>query len=44
MQRLGAAETDYGIVSARGGQLYALVPFEQEQVQEKAMEMTMGGY
>lgn len=44
MQRLGAAETDYGIVSARGGQLYALIPFEQEQVQEKAMEMTMGGY
>lgn len=44
MQRLGAAETDYGIVSARGGQLYALVPFEQEQVQEEAMEMTMGGY
>ena len=44
MQRLGAAETDYGIVSAREGQLYALVPFEQEQVQEKAMEMTMGGY
>ena len=44
MQRLGAAETDYGIVSARGGLLYALVPFEQEQVQEKAMEMTMGGY
>ena len=44
MQRLGAAETDYGIVSARGGQLYALTPFEQEQVQEKAMEMTMGGY
>ena len=44
MQRLGAAETDYGIVSARGGQLYALVPFEQEQVQEKAMEMTMGGH
>lgn len=42
MQRLGAAETDYGIVSARGGQLYALVPFEQEQ--EEAMEMTMGGY
>lgn len=31
MQRLGAAETDYGIVSARRGQLYALVPFEQEQ-------------
>ena len=44
MQRLGAAETDYGIVSARGGQLYALVPFEQEQVQEETMEMTMGGY
>lgn len=44
IQRLGAAETDYGIVSARGGQLYALVPFEQEQVQEEAMEMTMGGY
>ena len=44
MQRLGTAETDYGIVSARGGQLYALIPFEQEQVQEKAMEMTMGGY
>lgn len=44
MQRLGAAETDYGIVSARGGQLYALISFEQEQVQEKAMEMTMGGY
>lgn len=44
MQRLGAAETDYGIVSARGGQLYALIPFEQAQVQEKAMEMTMGGY
>lgn len=44
MQRLGAAETDYGIVSARGGQLYALVPFEQEQAQEEAMEMTMGGY
>ena len=44
MQRLGAAETDYCIVSARGGQLYALIPFEQEQVQEKAMEMTMGGY
>ena len=44
MQRLGAAETDYGIVSARGGQLYALVPFEQVQVQEEAMEMTMGGY
>lgn len=44
IQRLGAVETDYGIVSARGGQLYALVPFEQEQVQEKAMEMTMGGY
>ena len=44
MQRLGAAETDYGIVSARGGQLYALVPFEQEQVQVEAMEMTMGGY
>lgn len=44
IQRLGAAETDYGIVSARGGQLYALVPFEQEQVQEEAMEMAMGGY
>ena len=44
MHRLGAAETDYGIVSARGGQLYALVPFEQEQAQEEAMEMTMGGY
>lgn len=44
MQRQGAAETDYGIVSARGGQLYALVPFEQEQVQEEAMEMTMGGF
>ena len=44
MQRLGAAETDYGIVSARGGQLYALIPFEQEQVREEAMEMTMGGY
>ena len=44
MQRLGAAETDYGIVSARGGQLYTLVPFEQEQVQEGAMEMMMGGY
>ena len=44
IQRLGAAETDYGIVSARGGQLYALVPFEQEQVQEGAMEMMMGGY
>lgn len=44
MQRLGAAETDYGIVSARGGQLYTLVPFEQEQVQEETMEMTMGGY
>ena len=44
IQRLGAAETDSGIDSARGGQLYALVPFEQEQVQEKAMEMTMGGY
>ena len=44
MQRLGAAETDYGIVSARGGQLYALVPFKQEQVQEETMEMTMGGY
>lgn len=44
MQRQGAAETDYGIVSARGGQLYALVPFEQEQAQEEAMEMTMGGY
>ena len=44
IQRLGAAETDYGIVSARGGQLYALIPFEQEQVQEEAMEMTMGGY
>ena len=44
MQRLGAAETDYGIVSARGGQLYALVPFEQEQVQEETMEMTIGGY
>ena len=43
MQRLGAAETNYGIVSTRGGQLYALVPFEQEQVQEEAMEMTMGG-
>ena len=42
MQRLGAAETDYGIVSARGGQLYALVPLEQAQ--EEAMEMTMGGY
>lgn len=44
MQRLGAAETDYGIVSARGGQLYTLVPFEQEQVQEETKEMTMGGY
>ena len=44
MQRLGAAETDYGIVSARGGQLYTLVPFEQEQVLEETMEMTMGGY
>ena len=44
IQRLGAVETDYGIVSARGGQLYALVPFEQEQVQEGAMEMMMGGY
>ena len=44
MQRLGAAETNYGIVSARGGQLYALAPFAQEQVQEEAMEMTMGGY
>lgn len=44
MQRLGAAETDYGIVSARGGQLYTLVPFEQEQVQEETMKMTMGGY
>ena len=44
MQRLGAAETDYGIVSARGGQLYALVPFEQAQAQEEAKEMTMGGY
>ena len=44
MQRLGAAETDYGIVSARGGQLYTLVPFEQEQAQGEAMEMTMGGY
>ena len=44
MQRQGAAETDYGIISARGGQLYALVPFEQEQVQEEAMEMTMGGF
>lgn len=43
MQRLGAAETDYGIVSARGGQLYALIPFEQGQAQEEAMEMTMGG-
>ena len=45
MERLGVADTEYGMVSSRGGPLYALVPYQQEQVQEEAnAEMTMGGY
>ena len=45
MERLGVADTEYGMVSSRGGPLYALTPYQQEQVQEEAnAEMTMGGY
>ena len=45
MERLGVADTEYGMVSSRGGPLYALAPYQQEQVQEEAhTEMTMGGY
>lgn len=46
LERLGARETAYGIVSARGSSLYELVPYQQEQVQEKASkhEMSMAGF
>ncbi|MBQ8238086.1 MAG: hypothetical protein IJZ39_08070 [Oscillospiraceae bacterium] len=44
LERLGARETAYGIVSARGRPLYEIVPYQQEQVQEEALDMTMGGY
>lgn len=45
MERLGVGDTEYGMVSSRGGQLYALAPYQQEQVQaEVHTEMTMGGF
>lgn len=45
LEQLGAKETAYGIVSARGRSLYELVPYQQEQTQAMVMEpgMTMGG-
>lgn len=33
-ERLGASETDYGILSARGRSLYELVPYEEPQAKE----------
>lgn len=44
LERMGARETSYGIISARGRPLYELVPYQQEQAQAEAMDMTMGGY
>lgn len=34
LDRLGAVETDYGILSARGRSLYELVPYEEPQAKE----------
>lgn len=34
IERLGATNTDYGVISARGGTLYALVPYEEQQAKE----------
>lgn len=34
LDRLGAVETDYGILSARGRSLYELVPYEESQAKE----------
>lgn len=34
LDRLGAAETDYGILSARGRSLYELVPYEEPQAKK----------
>lgn len=46
LELLGARETSYGIISARGRSLYELVPYQQEQVQEKTSEheMSMAGF
>lgn len=38
LDRLGAVETDYGILSARGRSLYELVPYEEPQAKELATQ------
>lgn len=34
LERLCATNTEYGVISARGGSLYALVPYEEQQAKE----------
>lgn len=34
LDRLGATNTEYGVISARGGSLYALVPYDKAQEKE----------
>ena len=38
LTRLGATETDYGVISARGRSLYELVPYEEQQTEQEQTE------
>ncbi len=47
IERLGAAVTDYGVLSARGGHLYGIVsydePGEEEEFADTDIEQSEGG-
>ena len=38
LERLGATNTDYGVISARGGTLHDLVPYDEVQAKELATQ------
>lgn len=40
MNRLGATQTEYGVVSARGKSLFALIPAEEEKKEQKRQILT----